>query len=60
LKEAAKQTKYSFEYLSLLARKGRIGAIKLRRNWVITQEALDEYLAQMAERSARGAKRKRG
>jgi excisionase family DNA binding protein len=60
LKEAAKQTKYSFEYLSLLARKGRIGAIKLRRNWVITQEALDEYLAQMAERSARAAKRKRG
>ncbi len=60
LKEAAKQTEYSFEYLSLLARKGRIGAVKLRRNWVITQEALDEYLAQMAERSARAARRKRG
>lgn len=57
LKEAAGQTEYSFEYLSLLARKGRIGAVKLRRNWVITQEALDEYLAQIAARKENARKR---
>lgn len=60
LKEAATHTDYSFEYLSLLARKGRLGAIKLRRNWVITREALDEYLAEIAARRenarARGKK----
>ncbi len=57
LKEAAGQTEYSFEYLSLLARKGRIGAVKLRRNWVITQEALDEYLAQIAARKENARER---
>ena len=44
LAEASKQTPYTQEYLSLLARKGSIGAFKLRRNWVITRKALDEYL----------------
>lgn len=58
LKEAATQTEYSFEYLSLLARKGRLGAVKLRRNWVITQEALDEYLAQIAARKVNARERK--
>jgi len=44
LAEASKLTPYTQEYLSLLARKGNIGAFKLRRNWVITRKALDEYL----------------
>lgn len=44
LAEASKLTLYTQEYLSLLARKGDIGAFKLRRNWVITKKALDEYL----------------
>ena len=44
LAEAAKQTKYSQEYLSLLARKGKIGAIKFGRNWVITKKDLEEYV----------------
>jgi len=44
LAEASKLTPYTQEYLSLLARKGSIGAFKLRRNWVITRKALDEYL----------------
>jgi len=44
LAEASKLTPYTQEYLSLLARKGDIGAFKLRRNWVITKKALDEYL----------------
>jgi len=44
LAEASKLTPYTQEYLSLLARKGSIGAFKLRRNWVITKKALEEYL----------------
>jgi Fic family protein len=42
--QASKLGPFTQEYLSLLARKGRIGAFKLRRNWVITKKALDEYL----------------
>jgi hypothetical protein len=38
LKEASKLTPYTQEYLSLLARKGNIGAFKLHRNWVITKK----------------------
>ncbi len=44
LAQASKLSPYSQEYLSLLARKGNIGAFKLRRNWVITQKALEEYI----------------
>jgi len=44
LKEASKLTPYTQEYLSLLARKGNLGAFKLRRNWVITKKTLNEYL----------------
>ncbi len=45
LAEAAKISKnrYSEEYLSLLARTGKIGAVKFGRNWKITKEALEEY-----------------
>ncbi|MFH1520797.1 MAG: Fic family protein [Candidatus Micrarchaeota archaeon] len=45
LTEAAKisRNKYSEEYLSLLARNGKIGAVKFNRNWKITREALEEY-----------------
>jgi Fic family protein len=44
LAQASKRTPFTQEYLSLLARKGSIGAFKLRRNWVITKHALDEYV----------------
>ena len=43
LAQAAKGTPYTQEYLSLLARKGRIEAIKLGRNWLIKKEALEKY-----------------
>ena len=45
LSDAAKVSKngYSQEYLSLLARDGKIGAVKFGRNWKITKEALEEY-----------------
>jgi hypothetical protein len=45
LTEAARISKngYSEEYLGLLARTGKIGAVKFGRNWEITREALAEY-----------------
>ncbi|MCK4491771.1 MAG: Fic family protein [Candidatus Altiarchaeales archaeon] len=44
LAEASKDSPYSQEYLSLLARKGRIEAIKLGRNWHVKKEAINEYI----------------
>jgi len=44
LSEAAKDSPYSQEYLSLLARKGKIFAKKIGRNWFTTKEAIREYL----------------
>ena len=44
LAEASKMTPYSQEYLSLLARKGALGAYKQGRNWVVTKTELDRYL----------------
>lgn len=45
LAQAAKKSRngYSHEYLSLLARTGKIGAVRFGRNWKITEEALGEY-----------------
>lgn len=40
----AQQTPYSPEYLSLLARKGRIPAIKLTRDWLTTPQAVSSYV----------------
>lgn len=44
LAEAAKGTPHSQEYLSLLARKGKLEAIKLGRNWVTTRKAIENYV----------------
>ena len=44
LKEAAEYCDYSIEYLSLLARKGLLPAVKFRRNWMTTREAIDNYV----------------
>ena len=43
LRDAAKGTPYSQEYLSLLARLGRLEAIKIGRAWYTTRSALVEY-----------------
>ncbi len=43
LREAAKGTPYSQEYLSLLARKGRLEAIKRGRVWYTTRRAVETY-----------------
>jgi Fic family protein len=44
LREAAKLCNYGMEYLSYLARTGRLSAIKIRRNWMTTREALMDYV----------------
>jgi len=44
LSEATKYCDYSQEYLSLLARKGRLAAVKIHRNWMTTKEAIEEYI----------------
>jgi excisionase family DNA binding protein len=46
LREAAKQSPYSQEYLGLRARDGSLGAYKKGRNWRVTQEDLQQYIAQ--------------
>jgi hypothetical protein len=45
LASAAKGTPYSQEYLSLLARTGKLRAKKRGRNWVTTKRAVAEYRA---------------
>ena len=42
--EAAKLTPYSADYLSLLARQGRLPATKIARNWLTTRKAILSYL----------------
>ncbi|WP_166923491.1 Fic family protein [Flavobacterium poyangense] len=39
------QTPYGQEYVSLLARTGKIDAYKEGRNWYTTKEAIEEYMA---------------
>lgn len=46
LAEAAIGTTYSQEYLSLLARSGKLRAKKRGRNWLTTRRAIKEYAAQ--------------
>lgn len=50
LREAALGTPYSQEYLSLLARKGRLEAIKRGRNWYTTRRAVAAYRESLAGR----------
>ncbi len=50
LAEAAKLTPYSQEYLSLLARRGLIAATKIGKNWYVSPEALNDYLARLSSR----------
>lgn len=44
MKEATQYCDYSQEYLSLLARKGNLAAVKINRNWMTTKEAIEEYI----------------
>jgi len=45
----AKKYPYSQEYLSLLARQGKIDAHKKARNWLATEKSITDYLASLKE-----------
>ena len=45
LREAAVDSSYSQEYLSLLARRGQLEAVKRGRNWYTTRQAVAAYQA---------------
>lgn len=49
LAEAAEGTPYSQEYLSLLARRGKLPAQKAGRNWFTTTDAVSQYVRQQEE-----------
>lgn len=49
LSEAAENTGYSQEYLSLRARQGKLQAVKIGRNWVTTKDWLQSYLQKVEE-----------
>jgi Fic family protein len=51
LAQAAEGTPYSQEYLSLLARKGRLEAIKRGRVWMTTRRAVAEYRASTKDKN---------
>jgi Fic family protein len=44
LQEASKICEYGIEYLSYLARTGRLKAVKIQRNWLTTKESLTDYI----------------
>jgi excisionase family DNA binding protein len=46
LAEAAEISGFTQPHLSLLARRGKLWAIKIGRNWLTTKAAIEEYLAQ--------------
>ncbi|MBP9822521.1 MAG: hypothetical protein KBC81_03730, partial [Candidatus Pacebacteria bacterium] len=48
IQEASHHAPYSQEYLSLLARRGKIFAKKIGRNWYTTHEALASYVSEQA------------
>ncbi|MDC7247858.1 MAG: Fic family protein [Sphaerochaetaceae bacterium] len=49
LREASEYCDYSQEYLSLLARKGKISAVKLNKEWLTTREAIEDYVKELKE-----------
>jgi Fic family protein len=48
LSEATRYCEYGIEYLSYLARTGRLGAVKIGSRWMTTREALEEYKARVS------------
>jgi len=53
LAQAAYGTPYSQEYLSLLARMGRIEAVKQGRNWVTTRDAVRNYMRSLSKKKTK-------
>lgn len=48
LKELAKKSPYSQEYLSLRARQGALDGVKINRTWHSTKRALKEYISNVS------------
>lgn len=44
ISKAAKLTPYSAEYLGLLARKGKLTAVKISRDWLTTEAVVLAYV----------------
>lgn len=53
LSEASRMTSYSQEYLSLLARSGRLAAFKEGRNWLVSRRELERYLVEVKTKGKR-------
>ncbi len=60
LTEAAAGTPYSQEYLSLLARKGKIEARKIGRTWYTTRSIVEEYIARQERHLIQELQKKNG
>jgi Fic family protein len=58
LVEATRYSDYSQEYLSFLARTGKLPAIKFNRNWMTTQEAVKEYVREQQTERRREKKQR--
>ncbi|HIP97078.1 MAG TPA: DNA-binding protein [Anaerolineae bacterium] len=52
LAEAARRYGFSQDYLSKLARKGRLKAQKIGRNWVTTPADVEQYIRSRRRRGA--------
>jgi len=50
MSQASTLTPYSTEYLSLLARKGKLRAVKISRDWLTTEQAITEYVERQQEK----------
>ena len=44
LKEASEISNYSTDYLNIMARRGTIPAFKIKRNWMVSKKAFENYL----------------
>jgi hypothetical protein len=53
ISQAAQNTPYSAEYLSLLARKGKLQAIKISRDWLTTRQAVLSYVDRQQEKHSK-------
>jgi excisionase family DNA binding protein len=56
LQEAAELSGLSYSHLRLLARKGTIWATRLGHEWLTTQQAIEDYLAQDRKRGRKSQK----
>ena len=51
--EAADITSYSSEFIRMLARSGKLSAVKVGRDWMTTRDAIHQYLSLQQQRHQR-------